>query len=69
MKVHEYAFIKARPVWECGTEKMMNRTVALRTDIEKTDKPVVLAIAAHCSFTVLLNGEIVAHGPARAGHG
>lgn len=69
MKFHEYAFIKARPVWECGTEKMMNRTIALHTNIEHTGKPVVLAIAAHCSFTVLLNGEIIAHGPARAGHG
>ncbi len=69
MKFHEYAFIKAKPVWECGTEKVMNRTVALRAKLVKTDEPVVLAIAAHCSFTVLVNGEIVAHGPARAGHG
>ena len=69
MKFHEYAFIKARPVWECGTEKVINRTVALYTSIEKGEQPVVLAIAAHCSFTVLVNGEIIAHGPARAGHG
>ena len=69
MNVHKYSFIKARPVWECGTEKVMNRTIALRTSIQKSDKPVVLAIAAHCSFTVLLNGKIIAHGPARAGHG
>ena len=69
MNVHKYSFIKARPVWECGTEKMMNRTIALHTSIQKSDKPVVLALAAHCSFTVLLNGKIIAHGPARAGHG
>ena len=69
MKFHEYAFIKARPVWESGTERVINRTVALHTKLEKPEKPVVLAIAAHCSFTVLVNGEIVAHGPARAGHG
>ena len=29
----------------------------------------MLALAAHCSFTVLLDGKIIAHGPARAGHG
>ena len=69
MNVHKYSFIKARPVWECGTEKVMNRTIALCTSIQKSDKPVVLALAAHCSFTVLLNGKIIAHGPARAGHG
>ncbi len=69
MNVHKYSFIKARPVWECGTEKVMNRTIALHTSIQKSNKPVVLALAAHCSFTVLLNGKIIAHGPARAGHG
>lgn len=69
MKFHEYSFIKARPVWECGTEKVINRSIALYTEIANEGKPVVLAIAAHCSFTVLLNGEIIAHGPARAGHG
>ena len=69
MNVHKYSFIKARPVWECGTEKVMNRTIALHTSIQKSEKPVVLALAAHCSFTVLLNGKIIAHGPARAGHG
>ena len=69
MKFHEYAFIKARPVWEKGTERIMNRSIALCTDIDYQGQSVVLALAAHCSFTVLINGEIVAHGPARAGHG
>ena len=69
MNFHNYEFQKARPVWERGTEKVINRSVALHTCVEKTEKSVVLALAAHCSFTVLVNGEIVAHGPARAGHG
>ena len=69
MKFHEYSFIKARPVWEQGTERVINRSVALCTDIDYCGQRVVLALAAHCSFTVLVNGEIVAHGPARAGHG
>ena len=69
MKFHEYSFKMAKPVWECGTEKVMNRTIALCTAVCKSEAPVVLAIAAQCSFTVLLNGEIIAHGPARAGHG
>ena len=69
MKFHEYQFNKARPVWEQGTEKVMNRTIALCTKIAYKGEKTVLALAAHCSFTVLLDGEIVAHGPARAGHG
>ena len=69
MKFRQYAFIKARPVWESGAEKVMNHSVVLQTEIEKNGKSAVLAIAAHCSFTVLVNGSIVAHGPARAGHG
>ncbi len=69
MKFHEYCFKKAQPVWEKGTERVMNRSIALCTEIDYVGQSVVLALAAHCSFTVLVNGEIVAHGPARAGHG
>ncbi len=69
MKFHEYCFKKARPVWEQGTEKVINRSIALCTKIAYKGEKVVLALAAHCSFTVLLDGEIITHGPARAGHG
>ena len=69
MKFHEYGFIKARPVWEQGTEKVINRSLALCTKIAYQGEKTVLALAAHCSFTVLLDGKIIAHGPARAGHG
>lgn len=69
MKFHEYCFKKAQPVWEKGSERVINRSIALSTQIAYNGERVVLAIAAHCSFTVLLDGEIVTHGPARAGHG
>ena len=69
MDFHEYRFIKARPVWEQGSEKLINRSIALCTKIAYKGEKVVLALAAHCSFTVLLDGEIITHGPARAGHG
>ena len=69
MNFHEYCFIKARPVWEEGTEKVINRSIALSAKIAYTGERTVLALAAHCSYTVLLDGEIITHGPARAGHG
>ena len=69
MKFHDYCFKKAQPVWEAGTERDINRSIALSTGIAYKGERIVLAIAAHCSFTVLLDGEIIAHGPARAGHG
>ena len=69
MNFHEYCFKKAQPVWEKGTERVMNRSIALCTKIAYKGEKVVLALAAHCSFTVLLDGEIITPGPARAGHG
>ena len=73
MLLHPYDFRKARPVWEVGTACVMNRSVSFCTDIVLSDLPagvpVCLAAAASCSFVLLVNGQFVAHGPARCAHG
>ena len=63
-----FYFRKALPVWESNREKEMNISLSFRTDIEKTDDPVILYATAACSFTVLVNDRLVAHGPARTAH-
>ena len=69
MQLHEYSFRMAQPVWETGTAHTMNRTVSFCTDIPLSDLPagqqIRLAAAASCSFVLLVNGQFVAHGPAR----
>lgn len=73
MQLHEYSFRMAQPVWETGTAHTMNRTVSFCTDIPLSDLPagqqIRLAAAASCSFVLLVNGQFVAHGPARCAHG
>ena len=69
MQINSYSFKKASPIWERGKEREMNCSIALYKHIKKSENLTVLAISAHCSYTVLINSEIVAFGPARAGHG
>ena len=69
MNIHAYTFKSATPVWEQGASLQMNRTVAFCADIPMASTPVILAAAASCSFVLLVNGQFVAHGPARAAHG
>ncbi len=69
MLTHTYTFKSATPVWEVGTATMMNRTVSFCADVEAGQGAVTLAAAASCAFVLLVNGEFVAHGPARAAHG
>lgn len=73
MQLHEYSFRAARPVWEAGSARTMNRTVSFCADIALSALPagesVRLAAAASCSFILLVNGQFAAHGPARCAHG
>lgn len=70
MKINTYSFKKAAPVWEVGTQTVMNRTLTFRTEINLSDeKGYKLALAASSIFIVTVNGKFVAYGPARAGHG
>ena len=69
MKTNDYKFISAAPVWECGTQHTMNRTVAFVATVEGKGTDCTLALAGASSFTVFVNGKFLAHGPARCAHG
>ena len=69
MKTNDYKFIKAAPVWECGAQLTMNRTLAFITTVNGKKRDCSLAIAGASSFTIFVNGEFLAHGPARCAHG
>ena len=69
MKTNDYKFISAAPVWECGTQHTMNRTVAFVATVEGKSTDCTLALAGASSFTVFVNGRFLAHGPARCAHG
>ncbi len=63
-----YAFSKATPVWAKDKEKEMNYSLLLRVQLPAR-RAAVLRIAGHSDYQIFLNGEFVAQGPARAGHG
>ena len=67
MKTNNYEFKKALPVWECGTEKSINRSLVFTASVGKGEKK--LALAGSSAFLVFVNGSFLAFGPARAGHG
>ncbi len=67
MNTNNYAFKKALPVWECGTEKMINRSLVFTASVGQGD--LTLSLAGSSAFLVLINGRFLAHGPARAGSG
>ena len=69
METHDYRFKKAVAVWAAGREREMNLTVDFTAEIEGGLEDVVLCAAASCSYIILVNGEFVAHGPARTAHG
>lgn len=63
-----YTFKKAIPVWEKGTENAINRSLVFVSKLGRADN-CTLALAGSTAFTILVNGNFVAYGPARAGHG
>ena len=68
MKLNNYTFKKSIPVWETGTETAINRSLVFTSKLGHV-KDCSLAIAGSTAFLVLVNGDLVAFGPARAGHG
>ncbi len=62
-----YTFRKALPVWAAGKETEKNVSLLLRAELPAGD--AVLAVAGHSAYQIFINGEFVAAGPARAGHG
>ena len=69
MKSATYTFRRAVPVWEEGTETRMNRHVCFTVPLSPDLNNPVLSLAGSCSFVVSINGQFIAHGPARCAHG
>lgn len=67
------AFLSARPVWVAGRETEMNVSVCFRSVFKapalRPGAAAVLRIAAASTYRAYLNGEFIAHGPARGPHG
>ena len=69
MKEARFHFLKAKPVWQMGHTHTMNRTVSFCAQVSDQAKDSVLCAAASCSYVVLVNGTLIAHGPQRTAHG
>lgn len=61
-------FIAALPVWEKGMSGEKNHSLVFTAAIPAGDD-FTLRIAAHSRYQAYLDGEFLAAGPARAGHG
>lgn len=68
MNTNNYSFKKAIPVWEKDNENAIHRALVFTSKIKKAEA-CTLSLAGSTAFTVLVNGNFVAYGPARAGHG
>ncbi|HNR31885.1 MAG TPA: hypothetical protein PKI11_13430, partial [Candidatus Hydrogenedentes bacterium] len=63
-------FFAARPVWAPGRESEKNLTLGFRAVLDAPGNgPVTLRLAASTLYRAFVNGEFIAHGPARAAHG
>lgn len=63
-------FLAARPVWPAGRERCMNDFVGFRAIVARPAAGLVsLRFTTPYIAKVLLNGEFLAYGPARAAHG
>lgn len=69
MRTPAFTFRRAVPVWEEGREREMNYHLAFVLPLPREADNPVLSLAASCSFVVAINGEFLAHGPARCAHG
>ena len=66
--MNNYTFKAAKAVWEKGTETKMNRWLVFRAELsEKTE--ATIALTGSSAYSVAVNGNFVAFGPARSAHG
>ncbi|HOX58770.1 MAG TPA: hypothetical protein P5205_10870 [Candidatus Paceibacterota bacterium] len=64
------AFLSAKPIWPSGRETEKNLFVGFRASFKAPEKAQVLLRATGASvYRVFLNGQFLAHGPARGPHG
>lgn len=61
-----FEFKKAVPVWLCGKEKEMNVSMALKCTVGEGES---LNITSASPYQAFIENELIACGPARAGHG
>ena len=66
--MQDYKFRKAVPVWAEGREKEMNVWLAFTAKVYG-GKSTVLAVTGSSAYSVRINGEFFAFGPARCAHG
>ena len=63
-------FVEAKPIWPEPLVGVKNGTAGFRAVVEsRAREDAVLRVTGASLFRVTLNGEFLAHGPARAGHG
>ena len=68
----KYLFKQAVPVWEKGKETEMNYHLMFRSILSEKDTKngsMKIALTASNMYQLFINGQFVAEGPARAGHG
>lgn len=70
MKKEQPVFVAAKPVWIAGREREMNLFAGFRVVFKAAGgKPLLLRLAGASAYRIWLNGQFLANGPARAGHG
>ena len=63
-------FVSAKPIWPKGRETEKNLTVGFRASFNAPEQGRVLLRATGATiYRVFLNGQFLAHGPARGPHG
>ncbi|NLS98274.1 MAG: hypothetical protein GXX96_39595 [Planctomycetaceae bacterium] len=69
--IETLSFQSAQPVWAKGRAEEMNLSLGFRAVVNVRDlnEKVVLRVAASTIYRAWINGELVAHGPARGPHG
>lgn len=64
----KYTFKQAVPVWENQKENEINYNLCFRVIIPPSSN-CIIALSASNMYQMFVNGDFVAEGPARAGHG
>ena len=62
-----YTFQKAVPVWEVGKDKELNYHLVFRTMVKKSGNTKI-CLSASNMYQMFIGGNLIAEGPARAGH-
>lgn len=63
-------FIEAKAVWGNDLANEWNQFLGFRSDFYLSEKKEIeIKIAARSFYRLFINGEFIAHGPARSGHG